>query len=497
MFDPPVPRWSTSTMSRVAWTSANNPGSQPKNAVPARPGPPASAKNASGSGVSASAGMTATRRPIIRPDGFDRSSGTSKTPHTAGAVAVTGASLWIVQSVIGRPASRRAGAAVVGTADVGGALETSGAVVEGTEFAGAALGAGGSDEPHAASNPTHNTPATARLAYASRASSDSRPDTRSGRHHRARRSVQRQGRTSRSANRQAGECCPACVTHHNGRTMSVVDDRAAHRAEEQRAESAPATAADDDQISPLGGLDDRLGGVPLDEPAVNPRSTTRVGSLHGPVQRTAGVDADDIADGGGRCSRARTGTPRRERSSTRRGADPPRRSPTRAPSWIPSSRRCPRQLSGVLEPALLREAAGTGTSAIGHGDVRASTWATDPSNHDAAWPAPVVPTTSNAACSACLGNSCRGLPFTAIPVMDSAGCAARSVATIVSMLVRVAVRTASLSSAITAGPVRPKSTTGGIDVAADDGQACVASLGLGRRPSGGRPPRLASRRTRQ
>ena len=34
----------------------------------------------------------------------------------------------------------------------------------------------------------------------------------------------------------------------------------------------------------FGGFDDRLGSVALDEPAVNPRSTTRVGSLDGPVE---------------------------------------------------------------------------------------------------------------------------------------------------------------------------------------------------------------------
>ena len=37
--------------------------------------------------------------------------------------------------------------------------------------------AGGSDEAHPASNPTHSTPATARLRHPSGASSDSRPDT--------------------------------------------------------------------------------------------------------------------------------------------------------------------------------------------------------------------------------------------------------------------------------------------------------------------------------
>ena len=47
--------------------------------------------------------------------------------------------------------------------------------------------------------------------------------------------------------------------------------RAAHRAEEQRAESAVAAAADDDQIGPVGGLDDRLRGLALDEPAVDIR----------------------------------------------------------------------------------------------------------------------------------------------------------------------------------------------------------------------------------
>ena len=164
-FDPPVPRWSTTTMSRVAWTSANNPGSQPKTAVPASFGPPASAKNASGSGVSASAGMTATRRPIVRPDGFDRSSGTSKIPHTARAVAVTGASLWIVQSLIGRPARRRAAATVVGTADVGGSVATTG-VVEGTELTGAALEPGASDEPHAPATQCTTPPPRPGSAYA-------------------------------------------------------------------------------------------------------------------------------------------------------------------------------------------------------------------------------------------------------------------------------------------------------------------------------------------
>ena len=160
----------------MAWTSANNPGSQPKNAVPARPGPPASAKNASGSGVSASAGMTATRRPIIRPDGFDRSSGTSKVPHTAGAVAVTGASLWIVQSVIGRPARRRAAEPQWSEPPTSVARsQRAGRSWKGPSWPAPRLGAGASDEAHPASNPTHNTPATARLAYASRASSDPRP----------------------------------------------------------------------------------------------------------------------------------------------------------------------------------------------------------------------------------------------------------------------------------------------------------------------------------
>jgi hypothetical protein len=108
--------------------------------------------------------MTATRRPIIRPDGSERSSGTSKVPHTAGAVAVTGASLWIVHSIIGRPANRRAAAGVVATADVADELATSGPVVDGSELAGAAPGAGDSDEEHPASKPTHTTAATRRLA---------------------------------------------------------------------------------------------------------------------------------------------------------------------------------------------------------------------------------------------------------------------------------------------------------------------------------------------
>jgi hypothetical protein len=99
----------------------------------------------------------------MRPDGFDRSSGTSKIPHTAGAVAVTGASLWIVQSLIGCPARARAGTAVVGTVNVDGALATTG-VVAGTEFVGAAPRPGESDEPHAINNPTDDTTATAQLA---------------------------------------------------------------------------------------------------------------------------------------------------------------------------------------------------------------------------------------------------------------------------------------------------------------------------------------------
>jgi hypothetical protein len=67
---------------------------------------------------------------------------------------------------------------VVGLADVGGALATIGTVVGGTELAGVALGAARSDEPHAASNPTHITTAT-RLALLIRRLLGSRPDTRS------------------------------------------------------------------------------------------------------------------------------------------------------------------------------------------------------------------------------------------------------------------------------------------------------------------------------
>jgi hypothetical protein len=132
--------------------------------------------------------MTATRRPIIRPDGFDRSSGTSKIPHRADAVAVTGAWLWIVQSIIGRPARTRAEAVVVTTADVDGALATGG-VGETTELVGAAPGSGGSDEPHPASNPMHRIPATARLALPIRSLLGFTPRHSGIRHDRAHRSA--------------------------------------------------------------------------------------------------------------------------------------------------------------------------------------------------------------------------------------------------------------------------------------------------------------------
>jgi hypothetical protein len=90
------------------------------------------------------------------------------------------------------------------------------------------------------------------------------------------------------------------VTYDNGRTTGVVDDCAAHGAEEQRAKSAAAAAPDDDQIGSLGCFDDRLGGIALDEPAVNLRSPTGVGSLDGTIQYAGGVDLHDIAHGGGR-----------------------------------------------------------------------------------------------------------------------------------------------------------------------------------------------------
>ncbi len=47
----------------------------------ASPGPPARANNGSGFASAATAGTTATRSPIWRPDGFDRSSGTCSVPQ--------------------------------------------------------------------------------------------------------------------------------------------------------------------------------------------------------------------------------------------------------------------------------------------------------------------------------------------------------------------------------------------------------------------------------
>ena len=174
-FDSPVPRWSTSTMSRVACTSANSPGSQPKASVPAPPGPPATAKNASGSGDSACAGTTATRRRICRPVGSDRSSGTSSIPHRARAVTSETGPLMTVHSTIVVPAKSRtdASAAVVGTAVV---LATEVLI----EVGESAVGADDSDEEHAAASTAHSNPAVIRTERAPMAVSCS-PELNAGR----------------------------------------------------------------------------------------------------------------------------------------------------------------------------------------------------------------------------------------------------------------------------------------------------------------------------
>ena len=78
----PVPRWSTSTMSRSLRTSTSSAASGPSR-VAACPGPPARMNSGSGRGESVLAGSTATASLIVRPCGSARFSGTSSSPHCA------------------------------------------------------------------------------------------------------------------------------------------------------------------------------------------------------------------------------------------------------------------------------------------------------------------------------------------------------------------------------------------------------------------------------
>src|SRR4029453_8984418 len=78
----PVPRWSTSTMSRSLRTPVSAAANGPRK-LAAWPGPPARMNSGSARGCSVLAGRTATKRLILRPSGLSRFSGTSSEPHWA------------------------------------------------------------------------------------------------------------------------------------------------------------------------------------------------------------------------------------------------------------------------------------------------------------------------------------------------------------------------------------------------------------------------------
>src|SRR5215471_7065766 len=79
--DCPVPRWSTRTTSRNSRTLATNPASGKASAALC-PGPPARAKNGSGSDFALIAGSRMIYRAILRPLRNRRFSYTSYFPHS-------------------------------------------------------------------------------------------------------------------------------------------------------------------------------------------------------------------------------------------------------------------------------------------------------------------------------------------------------------------------------------------------------------------------------
>ena len=115
-FEPPVPRWSTSTKSRSWFRALKVESDQANDSVAEPPGPPARRKSGSGIGSGDLAGTRTTRSSISLPVGSDGFSGTPSDPHSAGRAAS-------VHGRIGRSPSRRsmppAGSLAVGELGTG------------------------------------------------------------------------------------------------------------------------------------------------------------------------------------------------------------------------------------------------------------------------------------------------------------------------------------------------------------------------------------------
>src|SRR5438477_8078867 len=88
-FDPPVPRWSTSRMSRYVFTALDCQPCSIACSVAASPGPPARYVTASFRAGFETAGTTTTLSPIVSPFGFTRFSGTTKVPQRASIPCTT------------------------------------------------------------------------------------------------------------------------------------------------------------------------------------------------------------------------------------------------------------------------------------------------------------------------------------------------------------------------------------------------------------------------
>ena len=87
--EPPVPRWSTRTMSWRSCTPLQMLLTAAVCSVAATPGPPARYAKASGRAGFRRAGTTTTRSPIRGPRPVSRFSGTSSVPHFAGTPCTT------------------------------------------------------------------------------------------------------------------------------------------------------------------------------------------------------------------------------------------------------------------------------------------------------------------------------------------------------------------------------------------------------------------------
>src|SRR5688572_13557158 len=87
-WDLPVPRWSTSTMSRSRRTRPNGPAEEVYKSTADVPGPPAMRNSGSGALFRLMAGTRATNSSILRPCGAPGSSAISKLPHSAGKASI-------------------------------------------------------------------------------------------------------------------------------------------------------------------------------------------------------------------------------------------------------------------------------------------------------------------------------------------------------------------------------------------------------------------------